>query len=197
MYTSESDCIESLREAAEILGKSPTKTEYEDLGLTPAHGTIRRVMGSWNEAKEAAGLETYDWRTAGAAEVEPKPDWVELDEDEEWDELSGHQRWYRKNKEKSRQLKEHRRRKLVRWVYEYKRDYCECERCGEGDPACLEFHHVNEEEKEFSVSRRANRGHSIENIRSEIERCEVLCANCHSKTHYKIPPKAGEESDKV
>ncbi|PSQ19047.1 HNH endonuclease [Halobacteriales archaeon QS_8_69_26] len=188
MRTSESECIEALREAAEILGESPTRAQYEDLGLTPAQGTIKRVMGSWNEAKEAAGLSTTDYREAGVGTVQPKPEDVELADDEEWEELSAHQRWYRANREQSRERKERRRRKLVRWVYEYKRDNCECARCGEGDPACLEFHHREESEKEFSVSRRANRGHSVENIRAEIDRCEVLCANCHRKEHYEVPP---------
>lgn len=188
MTTSDQKCIDALHEAAEILGKSPTRAEYEDLGLTPAQGTIKRVLGSWNEAKEAADLEAYDWREAGGTEVQPKPDGIELADDEQWEELSPHQRWYRSNKEQSRERKERRRRRLVRWVYEYKRDNCQCLRCGESDPACLDFHHAGDSEKEFSVSRRANRGHSIENIRAEIDRCDVLCANCHRKEHYEVPP---------
>ena len=46
MRTSESECIESLQEAAEILGESPTSAQYADLGLTPAQGTIQRVIHS-------------------------------------------------------------------------------------------------------------------------------------------------------
>ena len=58
--TTEAECIEALREAADRLEESPTKETYEELGLQPAASTILRVMGSWNEAKEAAGLETYE-----------------------------------------------------------------------------------------------------------------------------------------
>jgi hypothetical protein len=65
--TTEADCIDALREAAKELGESPTKAAYEDLGLTPASGTIQRVMGGWNEAKAAAGLET---NTSTGARVE-------------------------------------------------------------------------------------------------------------------------------
>jgi len=43
MGTSEAECLETLREAADRLGESPTKAEYEDLGLTPASATIIRV----------------------------------------------------------------------------------------------------------------------------------------------------------
>ncbi|WP_159902653.1 homing endonuclease associated repeat-containing protein [Salinirussus salinus] len=190
----EEDCLAALRAAARELGESPTKAQYEDLGLTPAASTILRVCGGWNEAKERAGLETYDAGQFGGTEVGPKPDHVDLT-DEEWEALSGHQRWYRKNLDHSRERKRRRRRELVRWVYEYKRDNCECRECGEEHPGCLEFHHPDGTDKEFSVSRRANRGHSKENIRAEMERCVVLCANCHRKEHYEPPTRP--ESDRV
>jgi hypothetical protein len=52
MRTTERECLDALQEAAERLGKSPTKAEYEELGLRPASATIIRVVGGWNEAKE-------------------------------------------------------------------------------------------------------------------------------------------------
>lgn len=186
MSTTETACIGALREAAERLGRSPSKAEYESLGLQPASGTIMRVMGGWNEAKQAAGLETYRQGEFGGIAIAPKPDEIELPPDQEWQDLTGHQRWYRKNVEYSRRRKERRRRELVRWVYEYKRDNCECNRCGLTDPECLEFHHPGGE-KGYSVSQRANRGQSIEKIKAEIDRCTVLCANCHRKEHYTVP----------
>lgn len=173
----------------ERLGESPTKAQYEDLGLQPASATIIRTVGGWNAAKEQAGLETYRQGALDGDEVAPKPEWVELDDDVEWEELSGHQRWYRKNRDQSRARKERRRRELKRLLYESKRDECECSRCGEDDPACLGFHRVDGTGKEFGVSRRVARGHSVENVREEIDRCVVLCANCHRREHYRIPPK--------
>jgi hypothetical protein len=193
MATTLEECLDALWEAADRLEESPTKAAYEELGLQPASATIIRQVGGWNAAKEQAGLETYEAGSlSGGGEVQPKPDCVDLDEDENWEELSGHQRRYRKNKDTSRARKERRRRRLCRWVYEYKRDECQCVRCGEEHPGCLEFHHTNEDEKEFSVSRRANRGHSLENIRAEIDRCIVLCANCHRKEHYEVPSAPDE-----
>ncbi len=56
--TTAEECLEALREAAERLGESPTKAQYEELGLTPASATIIRTCGGWNDAKEKAGLET-------------------------------------------------------------------------------------------------------------------------------------------
>jgi len=188
--TTPQECIDALREAAERLGESPTRAQYEDLGLQPAQGTIQRVMGGWNEAKRQAGLVTFEQGENSGPDPAPKPDWVELDADEEWADLSGHQRWYRKNRQYSRERKRDRQQELKRWLYEYKRDECECARCGEDDPACLDFHHVDEDEKEWDVSRRVNRGHSVENVRTEIERCVVLCANCHRREHYEVPDPA-------
>ncbi|WP_121820908.1 homing endonuclease associated repeat-containing protein [Halostella salina] len=187
--TTEADCLAALREAARELGESPTKAQYEALGLTPASATILRVMGSWNDAKEAAGLETFEQGSLNEGEVQPKPDDVDLS-DEEWRELSGYQRWYRKNRESEIRKKDRRRAELRRWLHVYKRDSCVCERCGEGSPACLDFHHPGE--KDIGVSTMIVYGYSKENIRDEIDRCTVLCANCHRKEHYSVP--AGVES---
>jgi Mn-dependent DtxR family transcriptional regulator len=40
MRTTEQDCLDALQEAAERLGKSPTKAEYEELDVRPASTTI-------------------------------------------------------------------------------------------------------------------------------------------------------------
>ena len=71
-------CIDALLAATERLGKSPTMAEYDTLKQKPASGTIMRVMGGWNAAKEAAGLPTYDPGEGGGTEIQPKPDSVEL-----------------------------------------------------------------------------------------------------------------------
>lgn len=179
------DCIDALRAAARDLGESPTKAQYEALGLTPASGTIIRVMGGWNAAKETAGLETYDQGASGGSSVAPKPDWVDLDADEDWEELSGHQRWYRKNRERQAGKKQRRRERLRRWLHEYKAESCACTHCGESDPACLDFHHVDE--KNYGIAEMITRGFSTDAIEAEIENCIVLCANCHRAEHYETP----------
>ena len=85
MRTTEAECLETLREAAERLGESPTKAEYEDPGLRPASATIIRAVGGWNEAKEKAGLDT---NPSMGTRVQPNPDHVTVPEDSEWNELS-------------------------------------------------------------------------------------------------------------
>jgi len=72
-----------------------------------------------------------------------------------------------------------------KWYNEYKQTL-KCSKCGENHPACLEFHHQNPKEKEFGISealRQLNLGK--EDILKEIDKCEVLCSNCHKKLHYK------------
>lgn len=51
------------------------------------------------------------------------------------------------------------------------------------DGAVLDFHHVNEAEKDLTVSRLISEGYGTPRVYQEIERCEILCANCHRKHH--------------
>lgn len=53
------DLIRLLRSAADELGKSPTVQEFNSLDLEVSATAIRRTFGTWNEAKEAAGLDTW------------------------------------------------------------------------------------------------------------------------------------------
>lgn len=74
-----------------------------------------------------------------------------------------------------------RRKKIKKQFIEYKKEL-KCNRCDNGDYRVLEFHHINDN-KEFNISEML-RGHSFENILKEIEKCEILCANCHRIHHY-------------
>lgn len=56
-----------------------------------------------------------------------------------------------------------------------------CLICKENDVACLDFHHL--QDKEFNISTKIN-SLSKENLRKEIDKCVVLCSNCHRKLHY-------------
>lgn len=55
-----------------------------------------------------------------------------------------------------------------------------CAICGFADvPAALQFHHLDSTAKEFHI---AQRGHSrsLARCRKEIQKCILLCANCHA-----------------
>ena len=195
MRTSETECIESLCEAAKRLDKSPTKAEYDGLDLKPASATIIRVFGSWNEAKRAAGLAT---EASTGTRVQPAPDDVELPDGEEWESLSVDQRWHYRNVEYNTKRSLQRRSRLRSWVNEQKRA-SGCRECEETDPRCLDFHHVDPESKTRAIGEMITHGHGRESLRAEMEKCVVLCANCHRREHGEVPanPETKREKQRV
>ena len=58
-----------------------------------------------------------------------------------------------------------------------------CERCGETDVACLDWHHTDPSQKEQTVSWLMD-NRSRKAILEEIDKCICLCSNCHRKLHY-------------
>lgn len=61
-----------------------------------------------------------------------------------------------------------------------------CADCGySAHPAALPFHHISDD-KLANVSRLVLV--SREAVMEEIERCVLLCANCHKRRHIKPPP---------
>jgi len=80
-------------------------------------------------------------------------------------------------------LQRDRKRKTREWLNQYKRALL-CQ-CGENHPACLDFHHNDSSRKEMAISNAVQRGWSIARITAELEKCIVLCANCHRKLHSK------------
>ena len=70
------------------------------------------------------------------------------------------------------------RRGARQHVYDYLKSH-PCIKCGESDPRVLQFNHINPDEKLETVSNIMRRG--LTQVMKEIEKCEVLCANCHSK----------------
>lgn len=179
----EEECLAALRQATERLGKSPTKAEYDDLGSTPSSTTICRIVGGWNEAKRRAGLQTFEQGDNGGTDIQPKPDWLALPPGKKWTELTAQQRWYYRNREYRIGVKDRRRNELRRWFTELKREEHSCSQCSEARPSALDFHHP--EEKVRGISQMVNHGYSKVRIREEIERCIVLCANCHRREHYR------------
>jgi len=63
---------------------------------------------------------------------------------------------------------------------------CKCKFCNEARPQSLDFHHKDPETKRAKVSLLVKDGYSIKTIQAEIDKCEVVCANCHRVLHYNI-----------
>lgn len=60
-----------------------------------------------------------------------------------------------------------------------------CSMCGyDKNLSALTFHHLNPEEKEFTITSRIFMRASKEDIEKEIKKCVLLCQNCHHEIHH-------------
>jgi hypothetical protein len=91
-------------------------------------------------------------------------------------------RWRARNKDRDNKRIRARQQHIQEWLRTSKATLtCIC--CPECHPACLEFHHRDPKQKDIDVSRAARNGWSIERIKKEIAKCDVMCSNCHRKLH--------------
>lgn len=79
-------------------------------------------------------------------------------------------------------LKSTKRRKIEsqQFIWDYLLEN-PCVVCKESDPIVLEFDHRDPSNKISSVSDMVNDKLSIKKIKNEIEKCDVLCSNCHKR----------------
>jgi len=90
---------------------------------------------------------------------------------------------YKKNKQITFDRNKRNRTKVKKWLEEFK-NTLSCIKCGENHPACLDFHHRDPSNKEYTISYMLAGTFSLEKLKKEIEKCDVLCSNCHRKLHY-------------
>jgi hypothetical protein len=66
-----------------------------------------------------------------------------------------------------------------------------CSNCGYSKSlSALEFHHIISEEKDFSISKK--RSLTFDNsIKKELDKCLLLCANCHREEHDRLYSELG------
>lgn len=93
-------------------------------------------------------------------------------------------KYYNENKEKeiakAKISSKAARLRNAQYVYEFllKRP---CIKCTEKDPVVLEFDHREPHLKVDEISKLIYRAVSIEKLQIEIDKCDVLCANCHRR----------------
>ncbi|AKM82365.1 TPA: HNH endonuclease [Candidatus Berkelbacteria bacterium] len=74
-----------------------------------------------------------------------------------------------------------RRRKIKAMAIEYKGGKCSI--CGYNKYAgALDFHHIDESTKKFDLSTKGLT-RSWERTKTEIDKCILVCANCHREIH--------------
>ena len=77
-----------------------------------------------------------------------------------------------------------RRKKLRQMAVAYKGGKCEI--CGYHKcPEALEFHHLDGHDKDFGISKKGYT-RSWKRVKEEIEKCSLVCANCHREIHTKL-----------
>lgn len=92
-------------------------------------------------------------------------------------------KFYRNNKQRRIADASDRRRAISLALFKYK-STLQCIYCGESHPACLEFHHRDPSNKVGNISEMIPNGYSLDSIMKEIEKCDVLCSNCHAKKEF-------------
>ena len=65
-------------------------------------------------------------------------------------------------------------------------EVCGYDRCIEA----LEFHHSNDKNKNFGLSEKGY-ARSWKRVEKELEKCVLLCANCHREIHAKVAAPDG------
>ena len=82
--------------------------------------------------------------------------------------------------ELKRDYKRQNRAKIRDYLQSYK-SARGCANCRESRACCLVFHHKNSCVKKFSLSNSRDKAFRL--IVGEVEKCIVLCANCHLALH--------------
>lgn len=106
--------------------------------------------------------------------------------------------WYKKNRDKRiLQIREY-NKKQHQLFREYKATLF-CKICNEKESCCLDFHHLDPTKKDASLGDAKRQNWSFKRLKREIDKCVVLCANCHRKVHAGIAQLAEQVSckDKV
>ena len=77
-----------------------------------------------------------------------------------------------------------RREKIKVMAIAYKGGKCQC--CGyDKCTQALEFHHIDPTQKDFGLGAKGYT-RSWEKNKEELDKCVMVCANCHREIHYNI-----------
>lgn len=105
--------------------------------------------------------------------------------------LTGRKKRYCSQKCKNKGAVTRRRQKIKQMAVEYKGGCCQI--CSYNKCiAALTFHHIEPEHKDFGI---ASYGHSRswERVRKELDKCLLVCANCHAEIHNNVASPEFEE----
>ncbi len=93
-------------------------------------------------------------------------------------------KYYSENQEKHKKLVMERKSKVLednkRFIFEHL-SLSPCADCGEQDPIVLDFDHLPGSDKRASVTELLQNHCSLKTLKKEIDKCEVVCSNCHRR----------------
>ena len=134
---------------------------------------IRQKNKEWRaNNKERVKQLAKDWRTKN------------IDKVREMERIKA-RKWRKNNSERNMSNVHSRRLNIISQIWEYKKQRG-CSRCPEKDPRCLDFHHRDPETKSFNIAGGMSNKLSLETLMKEIEKCDLLCRNCHVKTYKRV-----------
>lgn len=93
------------------------------------------------------------------------------------------------SKKSSNEIKKNKVNSVISWRKRKKKELVEykggcCEKCGYNKSIeVLQFHHLNPNEKDFTIS---GKSYSIERLKKEVDKCILVCANCHIEIHEEL-----------
>jgi hypothetical protein len=91
---------------------------------------------------------------------------------------------YKKNRDIYVRRRDLHRKETQDFLRDFKKK-SKCKECGEDRWVCLDFHHRDPEEKNGNLYELSNKqGYSIARLQEEINKCDILCANCHRVLHW-------------
>ena len=95
----------------------------------------------------------------------------------------GQRRYYERNRELVKQRKKDAQQRNMQYLHDIK-SKGSCVKCGASHVAILDFHHLDPTGKEEHVSTAAWKGWALDRLQTEIDKCVLICANCHRVLHW-------------
>lgn len=65
-----------------------------------------------------------------------------------------------------------------------------CQKCGyDKCLGAMDFHHLDPTQKDFAINASCGSIIMTPKVKAELDKCQLLCSNCHREEHYKEVPK--------
>lgn len=128
-----------------------------------------------SKCKKELSLENFRWKNKAQGKKHSQCKECEKESDK---------RHYQESKERRllvRERAEWQKNSNIEYVNSKKQQGCN--KCGEKRIWVLDFHHRNPKEKINEIAHMIKSA-SINNLEEEINKCVLLCANCHRDFHY-------------